>query len=376
MRRRMRSGGKILGMKQLGLLLFLMVCRVNFAFAQPIKPLLRPTPTPTPATINVPQYRGQLDKQIGELRQMEKTPVRPLVPWMQNRAKDEIIKRDDGITQKATSGEWDRRVMRGKGNATKDEVRAVRESLEQRRAALDEWTRRDAEGRYFSGADAQTRIAQLEKSGVIRTGPTAIQQWMSNARKWFSQTIDKLFRWIFGALPSAPSGSVPSIDPIWIKGLFYLVLLALVGAIGYLLIRPIMLHWDRWRFFWRRNDARRKVEFTGEDAELLQLPPDELLERARAFAAQGNFREALRHIYIRLLLQLDARGVWRYDTRRTNWEHIAALRQSHTTLAQPMSDLTRRFDRVRYGNAPCSDTDWQKFQNDALAVENSLSPKS
>jgi hypothetical protein len=344
------------------------------ARSQVNKPSFKPGPTPTPATLSAPEYRRQLDKHIAELRRLEKALGRPLKPWLQNRAKDQVIKREDGATQKVSGSEWDRRALDAKGRASKQEVQAAIQSLQARRKALSEWTTRDANGRYFQGADAQTRVAQLENNGTIRTGPTAFQKWMDGAMKWFGKTIEKFFRWMSGALPSAPSGSVPAVNPELIQGLFYLTVIALLGAIGYLLLRPLIAHWDRWRFFWRRSDARRKVEWTGEDAELLQMPPDELLERARAFAAQGNFREALRHHYIRLLLQLDARGVWRYDTRRTNWEHIAALQKNpaHQTLAKPIGDLTRRFDRVRYGNAPCSNDDWQRFERDATAVENSL----
>lgn len=358
-------------------------CPVRAQIAKsPANSLTRPTPTPTPATLSAQEYGAQLDKQIAELRQMENTPARPLSQWLKNRAQDQVVRRADGSTQKASGGEWDRRAIEIKGNARKEDVHAVRESLEQRRTALDDWTRRDASGRYFEGSDVQTRIRQLESSGVIRTGPSALQLWWDDVRKWFGDLIRNFFGWLSRSMPTAPSGSVPSIDPLWIQGLFYLILIALVGTIGYFLIRPLAiylsLNWGGWGFFGRRASARRNVEFTGEDAELLQMPPDELLGRARAFAAQGNFREALRHIYIRLLLQLDARGVWHYDTRRTNWEHVAALRQNpaHSSLARPLSDLTRRFDRVRYGNAPCSDDEWQRFERDALAVETSLSPKS
>jgi hypothetical protein len=115
---------------------------------------------------------------------------------------------------------------------------------------------------------------------------------------------------------------------------------------------------------WRRDAVKREVRFAGEDAELLQLPPDELRERAQRLAANGDYAAALRHLYIALLLTLDTRGVWRYDTRRTNWEHIHALRKKPTAapLITPLSTLTRHFDRVRYGNAPCTENDWTRFR--------------
>ncbi|HEX8465660.1 MAG TPA: DUF4129 domain-containing protein, partial [Abditibacterium sp.] len=116
----------------------------------------------------------------------------------------------------------------------------------------------------------------------------------------------------------------------------------------------------------------RVAELEGEDAQLLLLPPDELRLRAEEYAARGEFREALRHRYLALLLQLDARGVWRYDARRTNWEHIAGLRRSEskTALVAPLSDLTRRFDRVRYGGAPCDQGQWADFNSDTQNLEN------
>ena len=113
----------------------------------------------------------------------------------------------------------------------------------------------------------------------------------------------------------------------------------------------------------------------GEDQALLRLPPDELLDRAQAFASQNNFREALRHRYLSLLLLLDARGVWRYDRRRTNWEHIARLKSSNAAQSgvQSLSDLTLRFDRVRYGNESCDQNAWLQFDQDASATLEMLS---
>jgi hypothetical protein len=121
--------------------------------------------------------------------------------------------------------------------------------------------------------------------------------------------------------------------------------------------------------------VQRDAVLEGEDAQLLLLPPTELRSRADEYAAQGNFREALRHRYLALLVQLDTRGVWRYDARRTNWEHIAALRRQENKqiLVSPLSELTRRFDRVRYGGAACDIEQWQQFDADARQFESQSS---
>ena len=80
----------------------------------------------------------------------------------------------------------------------------------------------------------------------------------------------------------------------------------------------------------------------------------------------------MRHRFIATLVRFDERALWRYNTRRTNREHIALLRAdaARTELAGPMETLARRFDRVRYGNAQASHGDWTRFDADASGLEN------
>jgi len=316
------------------------------------------------------------------LRAMESKGPRDLPKVLSPLAKSFRLKRADGERQTAGGDEWQRRIddwidstqhaatsRQEPPEAQRVQVQRARLAVAARLRELDNWTT-PRDGKYFvPAADAQNIIKQLEASGEIRTGPTALQQWWASVAKWFSDAFEAFVKWVGSLFPSAPRGNVRpfNLDPRLLQALFTLAVVALLGVIGFLVWRAVGGRWSR-------NPARREVRFEGEDAELLQLPPDELTERARAWAAQGNFREALRHLYIALLLNLDQRGVWRYDARRTNWEHIAALRRgvpmqstlvaADSPLVEPLSDLTRRFDRVRYGDAPCSSDDWTRFLHD------------
>lgn len=367
--------------------------------ASPVStPTASPTPSPTaeadpnatptaqpsvPLTSStIEEYRDRLVRARRLLRAMEDKGPRDLSKVLSPLAKSFRLKRDDGERQTAGGDEWQRRIddwidsgAAGKSNPGRQEpvsqrvqVQRARLAVAARLRALDDWTTKRA-GKYFApAANAQNIVAQLEASGEIRTGPTALQLWWASVAKWFSDQFEAFVKWVGSLFPSAPTGNIRPINfnPQLLKALFALAVLGLLAVIGYLVWRAIGGRWSR-------NPARREVRFEGEDADLLQLPPDELTERARAWAAQGNFREALRHLYIALLLHLDGRGVWRYDSRRTNWEHIAALRRGglqstssapNSPLVEPLSDLTRRFDRVRYGDAPCSSDDWTRFLND------------
>ena len=331
-------------------------------------PSLQAAPVPT---VGVETYRRQLQQAEAALKRMEAAPPRQLNKALQPLTKTQKVRRADGEQLTVNDEEWQRRLEDVEGSATKAEIQEAREAVSARLKALDEWAgpRPASNGSaYTPASEAQTIVRQLEETGQIRTGPTRMQQMWYSVIKGMKDGFRAILRWLEGLFPRSAPVNTPSlnINPQVIWVLFGATVFAMLCVIGY--------------FVWKavggrigRRGARREVRYLeGEDLELLRLPPDELRERARRFARDGNYGEALRHLYISLLLCLDARGVWRYDTRRTNWEHIAALRTeiNRAPLVRPLGELTRRFDRVRYGNARCTAEDWARFEQDVEDVEN------
>ena len=349
------------------LVLLLSVCRHSTAWSQ--APLsASKTAAKTNYTISAEKYADGLRHTIRALDKWQNGPL-PTLPVLRGvfpSGDEHLVKRADGQTQTARGDSWERVLdeMENSRNAKtlvrRGEIRALRAQIAQRLTALQSWM----QARKLPPANAQSIISKLADEGEIRTGPTALQQWWQNVK----DAIGSFFRRLFSrSVSRATPSQTPSINSKWAEWLFVSCVLCLLGAIGWYVWRTLGGRWVR--------SAKREVRFVGEDAELLQLAPDELLSRADRLAQKGDFAGALRHRFIGLLVTLDERGVWRYDTRRTNWEHIAALKKAARwqVLAPPLSDLTHRFDRVRYGNAPCRQNDWTRFAHDAQSLENQLS---
>jgi hypothetical protein len=208
---------------------------------------------------------------------------------------------------------------------------------------------------FVPDESAPRTIHQMATSGQIQTAPSALELWWWNLTRTLWQWWYAFWNWLRSLFP-APKHVEPATQPsfVWLKVLF---ISALVAA---LLAAAILV----WRAFKNRPKPIPDDTEIG-DEELFLLPPDELRQRAARFAGEGNYREALRYLYISMLMLMDARGVWQYDINRTNWEHIALLsrEKKRPELVLPLQEMTRRFDRVRYGNADCDNADWDKFQH-------------
>lgn len=272
-----------------------------------------------------------------------------------------LVRRADGKSQRVGHGQLRDALTKARGGRLpKRNAAALKTSVAARIAETERW-----QNSKYQPADAQNLVAGLVSSNAIRVGPTALQEWFKSVGDAWANLMTKIGSWFSSSAPKAPSAKLPEIDPRWIKFFFYSCVLSLLAIIAFMV-------WKALGGRIGRNTPRLEDRvLEGEDAELLKLPSDELLERATRFAAQVNYREAVRHRFIATLVRFDERALWRYNTRRTNREHIALLRSdaARTSLAPPLDSLARRFDRVRYGGAQASHSDWLRFDADAAELE-------
>ncbi len=339
-------------------------------------PFLTPTPKPASKTIPAATYRALLQSALDQIERIEKRPPSDVRSLLKPLDAPFVVKRADGQTQSVRGDEWNQILTGATGQTpaklSREATRALKGSLQKRLRALDDWTTPRANGAYYTSVDAQKVVDEAVAKNQIRVGPPPLQKWIGDIQTAVITAIGNFFKWLGSLLPKAktPSLTAKAPDLSWLWFVFWAIMLSLFGLLMFLAVRALSGgSFTLWGFGRRRK--KTEVELRDEDAALFQLAPEELRDRADNFAAQGNFREALRHRFISLLVLLDARGTWRYDVRRTNWEHIAALRrdESKRPLVAPLSDLTRSFDRVRYGGATCDEEGWNSFQSGVRGIE-------
>jgi hypothetical protein len=117
-------------------------------------------------------------------------------------------------------------------------------------------------------------------------------------------------------------------------------------------------------FFVARNISHnlvREAELAAENADDESLLTSKgAMQRAQTLSSQGDYRTAVRYLYLSSLLILDEHGVLRYDRSRTNREYLRSV-SSKPELSKPLSDVIDVFDRVWYGYDSVDEETYQSY---------------
>jgi hypothetical protein len=89
--------------------------------------------------------------------------------------------------------------------------------------------------------------------------------------------------------------------------------------------------------------------------------PAEAFDNAQRFASAGDYRSAVRQLYLATLLTLDQRGRIKYDPTLTNREYLhQASNDARTTAA--LQPIVETFDRTWYGFEPISVQEFDAYR--------------
>jgi hypothetical protein len=213
-------------------------------------------------------------------------------------------------------------------------------------------------------AAGQTRTAQdpdaLQKLTDVFSKPPfkdrEVPSAWTNFWRSVGNAINDFFDWLFQSLPSGgnigPIAATPtgftSLSPLgWF--LLSLGLLLVLGIIFYA-IRGVRQSVVR--------DAKARAEAALEDED---ISATEALDRAHTQARSGDYRTAVRYLYLSSLLWLDERNMLRYDRSLTNREYLQRA-DANPALRERLTPVVGTFERVWYGSRELEEADFRAYE--------------
>lgn len=183
-----------------------------------------------------------------------------------------------------------------------------------------------------------------------REAPSAWTQFWRSV----GQAIEDFFNGLGNAMPNPPSGPAP--QPSSFGSLSPLGWVLLV--IGVLLVLGLVLYAFRGVRQSLVRDAKAREEAALEEENITAT---EALDRAQNQARTGDYRTAVRYLYLSSLLWLDEHKLLRYDRSLTNREYLDQVR-SNAPLSQQLTPVVSTFERVWYGKREIAEQDFLAYE--------------
>jgi len=149
-------------------------------------------------------------------------------------------------------------------------------------------------------------------------------------------------------------------------GVDFVIVLAVIVVVAVLVF--ILLRWREKKSAAAGGelvgDGVTQTPLTADPMSALARPPESWAGLADELAARGEFREAIRHLYLALLSRLHREGAIDYDPARSNWDYLQGFKGPLEFLGR-FRDLTRRFDFAWYGNLEVNPAAYATFRDTA-----------
>ncbi len=167
-------------------------------------------------------------------------------------------------------------------------------------------------------------------------------QWQEEQPGFWERLWERFLRFLFDLLP-------------WGSEALDLanILVALVGGVILFLVLALAAR-SLLRSF--RPDAVA----TDADGDLVGLTAEQALQEAESHSQEGDYRRAVRYLYLSTLLLLEERGLLRFDRSRTNREYLRSV-ADRPELLGTLQSIVDVFDRVWYGFQTLDDAGYSRY---------------
>jgi hypothetical protein len=285
------------------------------------------SPAPSPAVLTVEEFAADLDRVAAEIGSAPTAAdaMRVVPRLWRVRASEQTVD---------VPAEW---LFLAIVKASKDEAKwgETRTQLQRRLGIMRAQVIELGATETTAVPEAREALAGILASSEFQRGAVARLRDSLQAR--ISDWLERMLSRFFAAGPGA--GRRVANLLAWAAGLT-----ALAG-LSVFLVRSIVV--------------RRAAPGLDLAAPAARRRPRDMALLATKAIEEGNLRDAIRWAYGAALLRLEEDGALRVDASRTPREHLKGLARDDRRYGL-MTDLTRRFERVWYGNRPPASDDGER----------------
>jgi hypothetical protein len=109
---------------------------------------------------------------------------------------------------------------------------------------------------------------------------------------------------------------------------------------------------------------RKNISATIETNLEEEISPDQFESLIKKAAAEGNYRLAVRYLYLQSLHQLSEKGYVVIGTEKTNYQYLNEIRKRSSSVGSSFAPLTLKYEYIWYGEYEIANTAYFILEKD------------
>ena len=190
----------------------------------------------------------------------------------------------------------------------------------------------------------QTSATDRNKLHDLLSQPPFVGKQPTPFEQWLNGVLGSLFGGIANGLVNA-------------QKLFIAIAIVIIAIVLFIFIRNF------------RATLMRQADLPETHDDDVPATSSAALSRAQVLAGSGDYRTAVRQLYLATLLMLDEQGKLRFDRSLTNRETLRALTKAGApALADALRPIVEQYDRVWYGFGRIESDEFERYRERVEAV--------
>ena len=149
----------------------------------------------------------------------------------------------------------------------------------------------------------------------------------------------------------------------WVKTLLWLVIIG-----GFTVAIIMFLSNSNIRLFRKKVNVFEDEKQDEETDDIFEINYRDRIDKA---VREGNYRLAVRLMFLQMLKTMSGKNIIQYKQDRTNFDYLLQLR--NTKHYHDFSKLTRNYEYTWYGNFPVNEEAWRLIKNEFEKFNNTIS---
>jgi hypothetical protein len=181
--------------------------------------------------------------------------------------------------------------------------------------------------------------------------PNLVQKQAARVQSWIGEQVRRLFQPLTRTRTPTVAPGAPGAGPL-------ARFLSLLGSPALLILIALLI--ATLLVALRLRQGRKRAKWAADEGATPPRTATEWRQQADTLAARGEYRAAVRALFLGTLTELDERRLVPFDPALTDREYLREVQRQQSWLIEPLRPFVRLVEAIVYADTPCRAAEYER----------------